>query len=182
MHAASALPALFWLCYWGDGRMDPKCFEHVLTENEREKFEHDGFLMVENAIPQELVDDLIPIVDRIDRAERPVGARDRGEGQSLRLHRQGRSLSGAHGLAHDFPQGVGNLGLAHPAVSHPHDAYPSRRIGPTHSHSTLPHANQKEYRLASRRKNRSRIGLSPIWGRPPSFHLISPASWSPRIA
>lgn len=50
--------------------MDPKCFEHVLTENEREKFERDGFLMVEKAIPQELVDDLIPIVDRIDRAER----------------------------------------------------------------------------------------------------------------
>ena len=50
--------------------MDAKCLEHVLTAEEQLEFERDGFFMVEDAIPNSLVDELIPVFDRIDREER----------------------------------------------------------------------------------------------------------------
>ena len=50
--------------------MDARCLEHLLTEDERLRFECDGYFTVENALPQSLVDSLIPTVDRIDKAER----------------------------------------------------------------------------------------------------------------
>ena len=50
--------------------MDARCLEHLLTEDERLRFERDGYFTVENALPQSLVDSLIPTVDRVDKAER----------------------------------------------------------------------------------------------------------------
>ncbi|SVD34191.1 uncharacterized protein METZ01_LOCUS387045, partial [marine metagenome] len=50
--------------------MDPACLQHQVTEQERTTFERDGYLIVENAIPQSLVDRLVPISDRVDRQER----------------------------------------------------------------------------------------------------------------
>ena len=50
--------------------MDARCLEHLLTEDERLCFERDGYFTVENALPQSLVDSLIPTVDRVDKAER----------------------------------------------------------------------------------------------------------------
>ena len=50
--------------------MDARCLEHLLTEDERLRFERDGYFTVENALPQSLVDSPIPTVDRVDKAER----------------------------------------------------------------------------------------------------------------
>jgi ectoine hydroxylase len=50
--------------------MNPSCLEHQVTDTEKAAFERDGYFIVENAIPPDLVDELIPISDRIDRQER----------------------------------------------------------------------------------------------------------------
>ena len=50
--------------------MDARCLQHLLTEDERLRFERDGYFTVKNALPQSLVDSLIPTVDRVDKAER----------------------------------------------------------------------------------------------------------------
>ena len=43
--------------------MDPLCLEHCLTESEKQQFEDNGYFVVENAIPQELVEKLIVAFD-----------------------------------------------------------------------------------------------------------------------
>ena len=45
--------------------MNPLCLEHCLTETEKQQFEENGFLIVEDAIPQEMVDKLVTTVDRV---------------------------------------------------------------------------------------------------------------------
>ena len=45
--------------------MDPQCLEYCLTEDEKQKFEDNGFLIVENAIPEEKVEKLITAFDRV---------------------------------------------------------------------------------------------------------------------
>ncbi|HAA76001.1 TPA: hypothetical protein DCE37_12880 [Candidatus Latescibacteria bacterium] len=50
--------------------MDPSCLEHALTDDEARQFKENGFFIVENAISQETVDRLVPIVDQIDHEER----------------------------------------------------------------------------------------------------------------
>lgn len=50
--------------------MDSACLQHQVTDEERTAFERDGYLIVDNAIPQSLVDRLVPISDRVDRQER----------------------------------------------------------------------------------------------------------------
>ncbi|RKU22049.1 hypothetical protein C6500_05075 [Candidatus Poribacteria bacterium] len=45
--------------------MNPLCLEHCLTETEKQQFEDNGFFVVENAIPQKMVDKLIAAVDRV---------------------------------------------------------------------------------------------------------------------
>ena len=60
--------------------MDAACLKHRLTERERLEFEENGFFVVEDVLPQQVVEDLIPVVDRIDaqyRAEQGVGPHDR---------------------------------------------------------------------------------------------------------
>ena len=72
--------------------MDPACLQHQVTDEERTAFERDGYLIVENAIPQSLVDRLVPIPDRVDRRER--AALGRGPGARNNHHdspRKGRA-------------------------------------------------------------------------------------------
>ena len=49
--------------------MDARCLEHLLTEDERLRFECDGYFTVENALPQSL-STANSTVDRVDKAER----------------------------------------------------------------------------------------------------------------
>ena len=43
--------------------MDPSCLQYALTDDERESFERDGFLVVEDAIPEDLRESLIETID-----------------------------------------------------------------------------------------------------------------------
>ena len=45
--------------------MNPLCLEHCLTETEKQQFEDNGYFVVADAIPQELVEKLIVAFDRI---------------------------------------------------------------------------------------------------------------------
>ncbi len=59
--------------------MDTHCLNYLLTEAEHRQFEKDGYFVIEEAIPPELVRRLTVAVDRIDaeeRAARGVGPRD----------------------------------------------------------------------------------------------------------
>jgi ectoine hydroxylase len=47
--------------------MDPRCVDYVITEAERLAFERDGFFVLEDVLPDDLVDELIPVVDRVDQ-------------------------------------------------------------------------------------------------------------------
>ena len=46
--------------------MDSTCLQHTLTEEERRRFAEDGFFVVRDVLPLDLVDKLIPVVDRLD--------------------------------------------------------------------------------------------------------------------
>ena len=50
--------------------MDARCLDYCVTEEERLKFERDGFLIIEDVLPEDLVDALTPVVDRVDGAHR----------------------------------------------------------------------------------------------------------------
>ena len=50
--------------------MDATCLQYTLTEEERRQFEEDGFFIVRDVLPLDLVDKLIPIVDRLDAEAR----------------------------------------------------------------------------------------------------------------
>ncbi len=50
-----------------EDRLDPTCLQYALTEEERETFEREGYLIVEDALPAETVDSLIGTVDRCYR-------------------------------------------------------------------------------------------------------------------
>lgn len=59
--------------------MDTNCLNYCLTENERLEFEKNGFFVVEDAIPLQMVADLTAVVDRLDatyRPERGLGPHD----------------------------------------------------------------------------------------------------------
>ena len=45
--------------------MDTSCFDYCLTEDEHREFERNGFFVVENAIPPQMVKDLTTVVDRL---------------------------------------------------------------------------------------------------------------------
>ena len=46
--------------------MDTTCFDYCLTEDEHSDFEQNGFFIVENVLPPEMVKDLTTVVDRLD--------------------------------------------------------------------------------------------------------------------
>ena len=50
--------------------MDAGCLRHCLTEAESQKFERDGFFIVHDAVPPQLVGELVAAVDRLDREYR----------------------------------------------------------------------------------------------------------------
>ena len=50
--------------------MDSRYIDYLLTDAESDQFERDGYFAVENALSKDMVDDLVVIVDRIDREER----------------------------------------------------------------------------------------------------------------
>ncbi len=59
--------------------MDTTCLEHCLTERERVQFDDDGYLIVEDVLPAELVDRLVAVVERLDteyRVEKELGPHD----------------------------------------------------------------------------------------------------------
>ena len=59
--------------------MDAKSLEHCLTEDERRRFERDGFFIVQDAVPPELVTELIAAVDRLDVEYRKANGINDGE-------------------------------------------------------------------------------------------------------
>ena len=46
--------------------MDSTCLQYTLTEEERRQFEEDGYFIVRDVLPLDLVEKLIPVVDRLD--------------------------------------------------------------------------------------------------------------------
>ena len=57
--------------------MDSACLEHCLTEAERTKFERDGFIVIENALPAPMVEGLIEAVDSVKAGVDFIGKHDR---------------------------------------------------------------------------------------------------------
>ena len=57
--------------------MDASWFDYCLSDDERLEFEENGFFIVEDALPREMVENLIAVVDRLDAQYRaPVGTQD----------------------------------------------------------------------------------------------------------
>ncbi len=54
--------------------MDADCLKHSLADEQRERFERDGFFMIHDALPQELVGELVAAVDRLDSEYRTRNA------------------------------------------------------------------------------------------------------------
>ena len=52
--------------------MDTACLDYRLTEEERAGFERDGYLVVENVLPPEMIEALTVRVDRLDAQYRTV--------------------------------------------------------------------------------------------------------------
>ena len=50
--------------------MDPRAVDYCLTEAERLSFERDGFFVIEDVLPDDMVEALIPIADRVDQEYR----------------------------------------------------------------------------------------------------------------
>ena len=57
--------------------MDTACLKHCLTEAERTKFERDGFVVVDNALPAPMVKGLIEVVDSVKPGVDFIGKHDR---------------------------------------------------------------------------------------------------------
>ena len=60
--------------------MDTACLDYCLTEEERLQFEKNGFFIVKDALPPQMVEDLTVVVDRLDaqyRLEQGLGPHDR---------------------------------------------------------------------------------------------------------
>ncbi len=50
--------------------MDPTCLQYCLTEEEAHKFKREGYFIVPDVLPSDMVQDLIGAVDRTDKKER----------------------------------------------------------------------------------------------------------------
>jgi len=57
--------------------MKPDCLKHRLTSEEREFFNSSGYLIVEDAVDQSMMDRLLGAIDRVDARERTVENRDK---------------------------------------------------------------------------------------------------------
>jgi hypothetical protein len=56
--------------------MNSDCLQYALTEEERQRFEADGFLVIPDVLPEEMIQKLTAVTDRIDAAERAIKGRD----------------------------------------------------------------------------------------------------------
>ena len=99
--------------------MDATCLQYTLTEEERRQFEEDGFFVVRDVLPLDLVAQLIPIVDRLDAEARRKRGWKAPNAQLFRLYRQRRTLSGVARLAKDVAKVFGILGW-HIQLYHTH--------------------------------------------------------------
>jgi len=50
--------------------MDPQCLDHLLTDDQRQSFQEQGYLVVENALDQAFNKRLLAVVDSVDQRER----------------------------------------------------------------------------------------------------------------
>ena len=55
--------------------MDTACLDYCLTEDERLKFERNGFLVIPDALTPQLTSDIEAVVDRIDAQHQRGGRR-----------------------------------------------------------------------------------------------------------
>ena len=79
--------------------MDAGWFDYCLSDDERLEFEENGFFIVEDALPPEMVENLIAVVDRLDAQYRaPIGAQDVGRTSSsvINPNRPPSKLMGPH--------------------------------------------------------------------------------------
>ncbi len=63
--------------------MDTNCLNYLLSQAEHRQFEEDGYFIIEDAIPPDLVDRLTPAVDRIDAEERAASGLGPHDGQNI---------------------------------------------------------------------------------------------------
>ena len=103
--------------------MHPKCLDYCLTEEEARKFKRDGYFIVPDALPPDMVRDLVVAVDRVDKEER--ARMDKSATARINhydfIGKDDRFLPLLDWYK-TFPKVWGILGLAHPALPHPHDS------------------------------------------------------------
>lgn len=89
--------------------MDPTCLLHRLSEAERDFFNEQGYLVIENALDPTFNSQLIDVVDRIDRRERT--AENAGKLLSVTdIVREDPAIVGLLDCASTFPKVWGILG------------------------------------------------------------------------
>ena len=57
--------------------MDPTCLDHLLTEEERIKFEEEGYLILPEVLSEEETDKLEEVTDRLDAEAREKAEKGR---------------------------------------------------------------------------------------------------------
>ena len=63
--------------------MNTDCLQYALTEQERQEFEQNGFLIVEDVLPEAMIQTLTAATDRLDAAERAIKGRDAYVSQNI---------------------------------------------------------------------------------------------------
>ena len=63
--------------------MDSSCLNHLLTDEEYRQFEEQGYFVVENALPPQLVERLTAALDRIDAEDRTASGLSPSDGQNI---------------------------------------------------------------------------------------------------
>ena len=63
--------------------MDRSCLDYLMTAEDRQRFERDGYFVIEDAIPLDLVDRLTAVVDRMDGEERAAQGLDPQAGHNI---------------------------------------------------------------------------------------------------
>ena len=91
--------------------MNVACLDYCLTEEERLKFERDGFFVVEDALPLQRVEELNGLVDRLyDYCVAEEGLEARRSAEPAGFCGEGRAFFRADRLAQDISESVGHPG------------------------------------------------------------------------
>ena len=110
--------------------MDPSCLQYCMTEAQRDHFEQQGYLIVEDALDDDMLDRLLEAGDRVDAEER--AARDLAPNALLSKFRTivedegGACFSRTARLAQDVPADLGYSRLERPALHLAFDLLPAR--------------------------------------------------------